>query len=83
MNSTRYPEKIKKNVKNFDMKRSTDSWTEERDLRHTLIQYLLLQNRFGTGEDMTIGKEEDMRRYARGMVLLTDFSLAVRTDPLC
>ena len=83
MNSTRYPEKIKKNVKNFDMKRSTDSWTEKRDLTHTLIQYLLLQNRFGTGEDKTIGKEEDMRRYARGMALLTDLSLAMRTDPLC
>ena len=28
-----------------------------RDRRHTLIQYLLQQNRFGTGEDETIERE--------------------------
>ena len=26
-------------VKKFDMKKSTDSWTKVRDLSHTLIQY--------------------------------------------
>ena len=34
-------------------KRSWDSWNKIRDLRHTLIQYLLQQNRFETGEDNT------------------------------
>ena len=48
MNLTRYPEEKTENVKKFVMKRSTDSWTKIRDLRHTLIQYLLQQNRFGT-----------------------------------
>ena len=66
----------------FDVKRSTDSWNKIRDLRHTLIQYLLQQNRFGTGEDETIEREEDVRRHAGGMPLLSDLSLAMRTDPL-
>ena len=53
-----------------------------RDLRLTLFQYLLQQNRFGAGEDEKIEKEEDVRRHAGGMPLLTDLSLAMRTDPL-
>ena len=64
------------------MKKSTDSWNKIRDLRHTLIQYLLQQNRFGTGEVATIEREEDVRRHVGGMPLLTDLSLAMRTDPL-
>ena len=73
---------MKENARRFVMKRSTDSWTKVRDLRHTLIQHLLQQNRFGTGEDETIEKEEDVRRHAGGMPLLTDLSLAMRTVPL-
>ena len=69
-------------VRNLDMKKSTDSWNKIRDLRHTLIQYLLQQNRFGTGEDETIEREEDVRRHVGGMPLLTDLGLAMRTDPL-
>ena len=53
---TRYSEQM--------MKRSTDSWIKIRDLIHTLIQYLLQQNSFGTGKDVTIEKKEDVRRYA-------------------
>ena len=64
------------------MKKATDSWNKIRDLRHTLIQYLLQQNRFGTGEDETIDWEEDVRRHVGDMPLLTDLSLAMRTDPL-
>ena len=79
---TCYPEQMKENARRFVMKRSTDSWTKVRDLRHTLIQHLLQQNRFGTGEDETIEKEEDVRRHAGGMPLLTDLSLAMRTVPL-
>ena len=81
MNLTRYPEQMMENVRRFDVKRPTDSWTKIRDLRHTLIQLLLQQNRFGTGEDETIQKEEDVRCHAGGMPLLTDLSLAMRTDP--
>ena len=73
---------MRENVRKFDVKRATDSWNKIRDLRHTLIQYLLQQNRFGTGEDETIQREEDVRRHAGGMPHLTDLSLAMRTDPL-
>ena len=64
------------------MKRAKDSWNKIRELRHTHIQYLLQQNRFGTGEDETIKREEDVRRHVGDMHLLTDLSLAMRTDPL-
>ena len=81
MNLTWYPEQMRENVKRFDKKRPTDFWTKIRDLRHTLIQYLLQQNRVGSGEDETIQKEEHMRGHVGGMTLLTDLSLAMRTDP--
>ena len=64
------------------MKRSTDCWNKVRDLRHTLIQDLLQHNCFGTREDETIKKEEDVRHHAGDIPLLTDLSLAMRTDPL-
>ena len=82
MKLARCPEQMKERVRNLDMQNSTDSWNKIRDLRHTLIQYLLQQNRFGTGEDETIEREEDVRRHVGGMPLLTDLSLAMRTDPL-
>ena len=82
MKLARCPEQMKERVRNLDMQKSTDSWNKIRDLRHTLIQYLLQQNRFGTGEDETIEREEDVRRHVGGMPLLTDLSLAMRTDPL-
>ena len=82
MKLTRYPEQMIENVKTFDVKKATDSWNKIRDLRHTLIQYLLPQKCFGTGEDETIEREEDVRRHVGGMPLLTDLSLAMRTDPL-
>ena len=62
MKLTRCPEQIRERVRNLDMKKSTDSWNKIRDLRHTLIQYLLQQNRFGTGEDETIEREEEVMR---------------------
>ena len=46
---------------------------------HTLIRFILQQNRFGTGEDETIEKEEHLRGHAGGIPLLTDLSLAMRT----
>ena len=61
MKLTRYPEQMIENVKKFDVKKATDSWNKIRDLRHTIIQYLLQQSRFGTVEDETIEREEDVR----------------------
>ena len=63
MNLTRYPEQMRENMRRFDVKKATDSWNKMRDLRHTPIQYLLHQNRFGTGENETINREEDVRRH--------------------
>ena len=82
MNLTRDPEQKRENIRKFDVTRSTDSWTKIRGLRHTPIQNFLQQNRFGTGEDETIEKEEDVRRHAKGMPLLIDLSLGMRTDSL-
>ena len=82
MNLRRYPEQMREIVKKFDVKKATDSWNKIRDLRHTLIQYLLHQNCFGTGKDETIEREEDVRRHVGGIPLLTHLSLAMRTDPL-
>ena len=82
MKLTRCPEQMRERVMNLDMKKSTESWKKIRDLRHTLIQFNLQQNRFGTGEDETIEREEDVRRHNGGMPLLTDLSLAMRSDPL-
>ena len=78
MKLTRYPEQLIENVKKFDEKKATGSWNKIRDL----IQYLLHQKRFETGEDETIEREEDVRRHVGGMPLPTDLSLAMRTDPL-
>ena len=82
MKLTRCPEQMRERARSLDMKKSTDSWNKIRDLRHTLIQYILQQNRFGTGEDQTIEREEDVRRHVGDMLLFTDLSLAMRTDPL-
>ena len=46
INLTRYPEQMRENVRKFDVKKATDSWNKLRYLRHSLIQYLLQQNRF-------------------------------------
>ena len=62
MTLTRYPEQMREKVKKLLLKRSINSWTKMRDLRHTLIQYLQQQKCFGTGEDKTIEREEDVRR---------------------
>ena len=75
MNLTRYMEQMRENERRFDVKQPTDSWSKIRDLRHTLIQYLLQQNRFGIVEDETIQKEKDVRLHAGGLPLLTDLSL--------
>ena len=82
MKLTCYPKQIIGDVNKFDAKKATDSWNKIKDLRHTLIQYLLQQTRFGKGENETIERQEDVSRHVGGMPLLTDLSLAMRTDPL-
>ena len=48
MKLARCPEQMKEKVRKLDMQKATDLWNKIRDLRHTLIQFLLQQNRFGT-----------------------------------
>ena len=55
MNLTEYPEQMREKMIKFNLKR-----TKIREQIHTLIQYLLQQNRFVTREDMTLEKEEDL-----------------------
>ena len=45
INLTRYSEQRRENMRKFDVKKVTDSGNKIRDLRHTLIQYLLEQER--------------------------------------
>ena len=79
---TRYAEQMRENVMKFDLQRGKPSWTKMKGLRLTFIPFLLQQNRFGTGGDETIQREEVVRRHAGGMPLLTYLYLAMRIDPL-
>ena len=76
MNLTRYPQQMRENVNVYGLLEKI------RVLQHIFIQYLLQQNRFGTGEDETIEREEVVRRHSGGMPLLIDLSMSMRTDPL-
>ena len=67
MTLDRDPKQMTENAKKFDLEKFEASWAKMRDLRHTLIQYLLQQNRFGTGEHKTIQIAEDLGRYVEGM----------------
>ena len=64
MKLTRCPEQMKEKVRKLDTKKATDSWNKIRDLRHTLIQYLLQQNHFGTGEGETNENVQKILRVA-------------------
>ena len=56
---TRCPEQMREKVRKLDMKKATDSWNKIRDLRHTLIQYLLPQIALER-EKMRLSKEKKM-----------------------
>ena len=75
INLTRYPEQMRENVRKFDVKKATESWNKIRDLRHTLIQYLLHQNRFGTGENETTERPPCMRPPCMRQLELPEASL--------
>ena len=53
MNLTRYPEQMREKVKKLHMKRATVSCTKKLDLRHTIIQCVLQQNRLGIEQKNT------------------------------
>ena len=70
MKLTRCPEHMRKRVRNLDMNKSTDySWNKIRDLRHPIIQYLLQQNRFGTGEVTFAFPDVEVEAYRRSVLV--------------
>ena len=75
MNLTRYPEQLRENVRRFDVKQPTGSWTRKRDLRRTLIQYLLQKNRFGTRNYETNQNPFKLRVDNRALPWLKTYSM--------
>ena len=47
-----------------------------------LVEYLLMQNRYMTGEEKNPKTREEWKKVNGGMPLLTDLCLAMRSDPL-
>ena len=83
MTLNRYPKsQLRESTNKFELNSGTAFCPKLKYLSQTLIQHLWQQNCFGTVEDKTIEREEDVRRYVGGMTLLTDLCPAMRTDPL-
>ena len=51
-------------------------------LKTLLVEYLLMQNRYLTGEERNPKTKEELKEANGGMPLLTDLCLAMRSDPL-
>ena len=51
-------------------------------LKTLLVRYLLMQNRYMTGEEKSPKTREEWRKLNGGMPLLTDLYLAIRSDPM-
>ena len=51
-------------------------------LKTLLVEYLLMQSRYLTGEDRNLKTREEVREANGGIPLLTDLCLAMRSDPL-
>ena len=51
-------------------------------LKTLLVQYLMMQNRYMTGEENNPKTREEWRKVNGGMPLLTDLCLAMRSDPM-
>ena len=51
-------------------------------LKTLLLEYLLMQNRYLTGEERTAKTREEVWEASKGIPLLTDLCLAMRSDPV-
>ena len=51
-------------------------------LKTLLVQYLLMQNRHLTGEEKNPKTRDEWRKVNRGMPLMTDLCLAMKSDPM-
>ena len=60
----------------------TSSYKCAAGLKTLLVQYLMMQNRHMTGEDENPTSREEWKKTNRGMPLLTDLCLAMRSGPM-
>ena len=60
----------------------TYSYKSAAGLKTLLVEYLLMQNRYMTGEEKNPKTSEEWRTVNGGMPLLTDLCLAMRSDPM-
>ena len=60
----------------------TSSYKCAAGLKTLLVQYLMMQNRHMTGEDENPTSRKEWKKTNRGMPLLTDLCLAMRSDPM-
>ena len=77
----RYPEQLQGPSREFKAQLETASLRKMKDWRTLLLQYLLQQNRSGTGEDKVATDASECGQYC-GMPLLTDLAVMMRIDPL-
>ena len=60
----------------------TYSYKGAAGLKGMLVEYLLIQNRYLTGEERNPKTREELKEAKGGIPLLTDLCLAMRADPL-
>ena len=60
----------------------TNSYKSAAGLKTLLVEYLLMQNRYMTGEEKNPKTREEWRKVNGGMLLLTDLCLTMRSDPM-
>ena len=77
----RYPEQLQGASREFNAQLETALFRKMKNWRILLLQYLLQQNRSGTGEDKVARGASECKQYC-GMPLLTDLAVMMRIDPL-
>ena len=60
----------------------TYSYKSAAGLKTMLVEYLLMQNRYLTGQEINLKMSEEVREANGGIPLLTDLFLAMRSDPV-
>ena len=69
-------------VRNAHPSVETYSYECAAGLKTLLVEYLLMQNRYLTGEERNPKTREEVREANGGILLLTDLFLAMRSHPL-
>ena len=61
---------------------SMETYPYAAELKTLLVEYLLMENRYLTGEERNPKTREEVREPNGGMPLLTDLCLAIRSEPM-